>query len=278
MKLDLSIFEQGISFSKFHLTVGDVLVIIILFIVIKLITRLLKVVLNRISRARGVEIGKQYTLEKLITYVLYTIGVIMALDQVGIDITILLAGSAALLVGIGLGLQHIFNDIVSGFVLLFEGVIRVGDVIEVDGLVARVQRIDIRTSKVITRQGIVLVLPNSVMTSNAVTNWSLEDKATRFTIKVGVAYGSDVRKVERLLLRAAKENADVDQTRSPIVVFDDFGDSALIFELRFWSSSLWAMDIVKSDLRFSIDELFRQEGVQIPFPQRDVHLIKPKEA
>lgn len=276
MKLDFSILEEGIAFSKFHLTLGDLLVIVVLFLAIKLVLHLFRLVLTRISKARGLDVGRQYTLEKLVSYVLYTAGVIMALDQVGIDVTLLLAGSAALLVGVGLGLQHIFNDIVSGFVLLFEGAIRVDDVIEVDGLIAKVQRIDIRTSKVITREGIVLVLPNSTMTSNAVTNWSLEDKVTRFTVSVGVAYGSDVRKVEQLLLKAAKESKHVDTQRQPFVVFNDFGDSALLFDLRFWSNSLWEMDVVKSDLRFRIDELFRQEGIQIPFPQRDVHLIPPK--
>lgn len=269
--MDLSWLEKGISFSKYHLNIADLIYIVTAYAVVRLILYGFRIGVTRLGQARSVEPGKIYTIRKLVAYALYTFWIILSLEHIGIDITLFLAGSAALLVGVGLGLQNVFTDFVSGFVLLFEGTIRVGDVIEVDGLVARVLRIDIRTSKVITRTGIVMVLPNSKITSNAVTNWSLEDNATRFNVTVGVKYGSDVRLVERLLLQAAEESDWVENSRKPFVVFTDFGDSALMFDLRFWSNSLWEMDIVKSDLRFRIDELFRQNNITIPFPQRDVN-------
>lgn len=271
MSMDFSWLEKGITFSKYHLTLADAIYIVAAYAIVRLVLYAFRIGITRVGAARSVEPGKIYTIRKLVAYALYTFWVILSLEHMGIDITLFLAGSAALLVGVGLGLQSVFTDFVSGFVLLFEGTIRVGDVVEVDGLIARVLRIDIRTSKVITRTGIVMVLPNSKITSNAVTNWSLEDNATRFNVTVGVKYGSDVRLVEKLLLQAARESQWVDQTRKPFVVFTDFGDSALIFDLRFWSGSLWEMDIVKSDLRFRIDELFRQNNITIPFPQRDVN-------
>lgn len=271
MKIDW--LNKGIEFSNYHLTVADAIYILFTFLVVRAVLYALRITLNKVGKVRDIEVGKLYTIRKLVSYVLYTFWAILSFSQMGIDITLFLAGSAALLVGVGLGLQYIFNDIVSGFVILFEGIVRVDDVIEVDGLVARVIRIDIRTSKVITRQGIIKVLPNSVMTSNAVTNWSLEDQTTRFAIAVGVKYGSDVRLVEKLLLQAASEHPKVDQTRETFVVFKDFGDSALVFDLRYWSSNLWEMDRIMSDLRFRIDQLFRENDITIPFPQRDVHFF-----
>lgn len=265
--------NKGFQFSNYHLTVADAIYILFTLFIVRALLFALRVTLNKVGKVRDIEMGKLYTIRKLVSYVLYTFWAILSFSQMGIDITLFLAGSAALLVGVGLGLQYIFNDIVSGFVILFEGIVRVNDIIEVDGLVARVLRIDIRTSKVITRHGIIKVLPNSVMTSNAVTNWSLEDQTTRFVISVGVKYGSDVRLVEKLLLQAASEHPKVDHSRESIVVFNDFGDSALVFDLRYWSSSLWEMDRIKSDLRFRIDELFREHDITIPFPQRDVHFF-----
>jgi small-conductance mechanosensitive channel len=263
--------NKGLVFSKYHLTMADAIYIIITYIVIRLLLYAFRLTVTRIGALRKIETGKIYTIRKLVAYAAYTLWAVLSLSQMGIDVTLFLAGSAALLVGVGLGLQHIFNDIVSGFVILFEGVFRVGDIIEVDGLIARVQQIDIRTSRVITRSGIVMVLPNSTMTSNAVTNWSLDDTTTRFQVSVGVKYGSDVRLVETLLLQAVKETSRIDNAREAIVVFNDFGDSALVFDVRFWSSNLWEIDRIKSDLRFRIDELFREHNITIPFPQRDVH-------
>lgn len=270
--MNFSWLDKGLSFSKYHLTIADLIYITVAYLLVRAVLYAFRLAITRMGNTRSIDAGKIYTIRKLVAYALFTFWAILSLEHMGIDITLFLAGSAALLVGVGLGLQNVFTDFVSGFVLLFDGTIRVNDVIEVDGLVARVQRIDIRTSKVITRTGIVMVLPNSKITSNAVTNWSLEDTATRFNISVGIKYGSDVRLVERLLLQAAFENDNVDQLRKTFVVFTDFGDSALVFDLRFWSASLWEMDIVKSDLRFRIDELFREHNITIPFPQSDVNL------
>ena len=168
---------------------------------------------------------------------------------------------------------YLFNDVVSGFVVLFEGTVRVGDIIEIDGTIARVQQIDIRTSKIVTREGIMILVPNSLITSNKVVNWSHSNITSRLSVNVGVAYGSDTGKVKQLLLQAAEEHKLVLKSPAPVVVFQDFGESSLDFQLRYWANKSWQMDQIKSDIRFRNDELFRENGVSIPFPQRDLHII-----
>lgn len=264
--------NKGLRVQDYHITIADVLYIIALFLLIRLVILGISFIVKKAGERRGMDVGIRFTLMKLISYFLYTVGVVMSLEQIGVNINALLVGSAALLVGVGLGVQHIFNDIISGFVILFEGVIRVGDIVEFNGLIARVVRVDIRTSKVITREGIYLIVPNSQITSTSVTNWSHADLHSRLSVDVGVAYGSDVRLVEKLLLQAAKEHPLVVTDRKPEVIFVDFGDSALAFELRFWATRSWQMDQIKSAIRFRIDELFRENQISIPFPQRDLHI------
>ena len=268
--------DTGLHIGKYHITIWDVITIAFIFLVITLVVRGISYFVRKAGDKQNIDKGKHYTLIKLIKYFFYTLGLVMSLEQIGINVNVLIAGSAALLVGVGLGLQNIFNDVVSGFVILFEGVIRVGDIVEFDGIIARVIRIDIRTSKVVTRKGIYLIVPNSKITSNNVVNWSQNDLYSRLSVNVGVAYGSETSLVKELLVQAAMEHELVEKDRPIEVVFQDFGDSALLFELRFWATRSWVQDAIKSDIRFRIDELFRERGVQIPFPQRDVHMIPPK--
>lgn len=265
--------SRGIEFGNHRVTISDILMIIVIFVVVRVIVALINTLIQRSLKHRPLDQGRGYTFTKLASYVLYTIGLVIGLEIAGVDVTILIASSAALLVGVGLGIQHIFNDIVSGFVILFEGGIRVGDIIELDGMIARVEEIGIRTSSVINRKGNYIIVPNSQMTSNSVLNWSHGDLISRHDISVGVAYGSDTALVARTLkgVLAGKDYLIAD--RPVQVVFQDFGDSALLFELRFWAEKSWEMDLFKSDVRFAIDEAFRREGIKIPFPQRDLHLV-----
>ena len=215
-----------------------------------------------------------YALHKLVSYFVYTLAVLIALETVGIDVTILLAGSAALLVGIGLGVQQIFNDFTSGIILLFGGTVRVGDIVEFDQTVGRVIEIDFRTSKIKTRDGITLIVPNSHLVSDNVINWTEGDDLTRFAVEVGVAYGSDTSLVERLLREVAEAHQSVSKERPVRVQFANFGDSALEFRLLFWAENTWEIEFVRSQLRFQIDQKFRENNVRIPFPQRDVHFYR----
>ena len=265
--------SKGLVFGNHKVTLSDVLMIIVIFIVVRLIVAVINKLIQRSLKHRPLDQERGYTFTKLASYVLYTIGCVIGLEIAGVDVTILIASSAALLVGVGLGIQHIFNDIVSGFVILFEGGVRVGDVVELDGTIARVEEIGIRTSSVITRKGNIIIVPNSKITSDAVLNWSHGDLISRHDIAVSVAYGSDTDLVAKTL-RAVLDGKDYVVAGRPIhVVFQDFGDSALNFELRFWAEKSWEMDLFKSDVRYSIDAAFRKEGIKIPFPQRDIHLV-----
>jgi small-conductance mechanosensitive channel len=171
---------------------------------------------------------------------------------------------------VGLGLQETFKDLFSGVILLFERRAEVGDVVEVDGLIGTVKRIGVRTSLVETRDNIVVIVPNSRLIVQHFVNWSHNDNKARFYIQVGVAYGSDTELVRQLLLDIARSNAEVIRHPAPFVRFVDFGNSSLDFQLHFWSHEFIRIEDVKSDMRFKIDQAFRENGVTIPFPQRDV--------
>jgi small-conductance mechanosensitive channel len=217
--------------------------------------------------------GAQHALFQLIKYLLWIASIVFILELIGIRITFLLAGSAALLVGVGLGLQQTFNDIISGLILLMEGSIHIDDIIEVDGKVVKVSQIGLRTSEVIDRNEITCILPNSRIVTDRVINWSHNNETTRFVIAVGVAYGSDPDLVSELLTQAALEHNDCIKTPEPTVLVKDFGDSSLNFELYFLSDELFRIELVKSDIRKLIIKKFQQNNIQIPFPQRDFHLI-----
>lgn len=231
---------------------------------------IIQLVLSQYYRSRNINVGSQYAINQLLKYFVYVIAILMALEALGFTLTILWGGAAALLVGVGLGLQETFKDLFSGIILLFERRAEVGDVVEVDGLIGTVKRIGVRTSLVETRDNIVVIVPNSRLIVQQFVNWSHNDNKARFYITVGVAYGSDTELVKNILLNVARGNAFVLRHPPPFVRFVDFGNSSLDFELHFWSHEFIRIEDVKSDLRFDIDRAFRENGVTIPFPQRDV--------
>lgn len=253
------------SLNVLELTQAIVIITVAWFISF-LITKLLR----RYFRRKNLDIGRFYSVSRLISYVIYVIAVLFAFQALGIHLSVIWAGAAALLVGLGFGLQHIFNDLVSGIVLLFEGTVAVNDVVIVEGIVGVVRGIGLRTSKVETRDKVIIIIPNSKLVSENVTNWSHNDAMTRFQVKVGVAYSSDVDLVERLLLDACSLHPKVAHTPPPKVAFEEFGDSSLVFSVYFFSEEFLAIEYVKSDLRFAITRLFRDNGVEIPFPQHDL--------
>ena len=266
---------QLLGYRDFQLTLLDLIIVISIFVFTWFGLRLFKLFVNRaVKKRQWMERSSLYALHKLVSYFVYTLAVLIALETVGIDVTILLAGSAALLVGIGLGVQQIFNDFTSGIILLFGGTVRVGDIVEFDQTVGRVIEIDFRTSKIKTRDGITLIVPNSHLVSDNVINWTEGDDLTRFAVEVGVAYGSDTSLVERLLREVAESHQSVSKERPVRVQFTNFGDSALEFRLLFWAENTWEIEFVRSQLRFQIDQKFRENNVRIPFPQRDVHFYR----
>lgn len=257
------------------LKVSSILYIFFASVFIFILYRWIKKLMNRAVKLGKIDGGRAYAITQMLKYILvvFLIFLVLLALQVNWKIFYVLG---PLLIGFGLGIQQVFNDLVSGIILLIEPSIRVNDIVEVDNIVARVKEIGLRTSKVESREGIAMIIPNHKLVSEKLINWSSNDPVTRFNIKVGVAYGSDVALVKRLLIEAAWKHNKVITNPEPIVFFRDFGDSSLNFELVFWSSHLFLIEIVKSDLRYMIDAAFREHDVTIPFPQRDLHLKSGK--
>lgn len=267
--LSTTLFE----YEHLKITVGSILAIVIIFLVVKGALKVTDLILKRSLSNTIDDKARGHTIYQIIKYITYVIAFFLSIKALGFDITIIIGASAALMVGIGLGLQDVFKDIFSGIVLLIEGVFKVGDVIEVDGIVCRVKKIDLRTSKVENRDGTTVVVPNSNLVNKNLINWSVNHRNTRFFISVGVAYGSDTQKVATILKDVVNNHELITLKRRIFVKFHDFGDSALVFEVYFWTDKQWEIEMIKSDLRFEIDKQFREANISIPFPQRDLHLV-----
>lgn len=270
--LSFSIIET----DKINISLWSLLLTFIILVVTGLVLKLIKKGLMRYSQRSTIDSGSVLSIYQIIKYIIWVIAIGIALDSLGFKLNLLLASSAALLVGLGLGIQQIFNDYVSGLLILFEQNIKVGDVMEVENqMVGKVIRIGLRTSKLKTRDDIIVVIPNSKLVSENTINWSDVAGRTRFHVNVGVAYGSDTRLVEKVLLQCANQITAISADPKPFVRFSDFGDSSLDFQLYFWVNDPFYVENTKSNLRFAIDDEFRKNQIQIPFPQRDVHIIPP---
>ncbi len=268
--------ELKISIGKFEIALINILLVIFILAAARLTVWLAKrLLLPKFYARRKVDVGRQYAFTQFIVYFVYVGAVIWAMETLGMSLSVLLASSAALLVGIGLGLQDTFKDLVSGFVILVEGTVEVGDVIEVDGLVARVKRIGLRTSEVETRNNNTILIPNSKIIGEKVTNYTANDLPTKFSIRVGVAYKSDLDQVKKLMVEAVKKHPKILETPEPGVELINFGDSSLDMELDFFSNEVFRIEPVLSAIRFEIARLFRENGVEIPFPQREVWVKNP---
>lgn len=269
--LEFELFEIG----KFSISIYNLLLVAIIFFAVKGITHSLDLVVKKRLEKKGLtDEGRSNSITQILKYIIYIVGFFIMIQSLGINVDLILGVFAALGLGIGFALQDVFKDLISGIIILFEGNVSVGDILEVDGLIGTVKEVKLRTSLIRTRDGIYIVVPNSRIVNEKVINWSTNTKITRFRVTVGVAYGSDVEKVKSLLLQSTKEQELISQRPTPMVVFKDFGDSALIFEIHFWTVNTWEIKIIRSDMRFIIDRLFRENNIQIPFPQRDVHLIQ----
>jgi small-conductance mechanosensitive channel len=184
-----------------------------------------------------------------------------------------LAASAALLVGLGLALQELFQDVIGGVFIFIDKSLLVGDIVEVDGKVARVIEVKLRITRAITRDDKIVVIPNHKFISEIIINYTQNHKTTREFVKIGVAYGSDVKKVEALLVQSVEEQRGVLKSPKPFVLFEDFGESALQFSVLFFITDSFSDPRIKSEIRYRIDQLFRENNISIPFPQRDIHVI-----
>jgi small-conductance mechanosensitive channel len=268
---------QIFSDESFTLTLGGViLATLVIFFNVFLLGFIVKMVMKRVGNKHEVD-GRQLSIIQLLKYLMWIITIIICLQIFGVDITFLIASSAALLVGFGIGMQIIFKDYVSGIILLLEGIIRVNDIVEVGDLIVQVQEISLRTSKVLTRDDKIVIIPNHKFVEENVINWTHDAKPTRFIIDIGVDYSSDVKVVEKCLLEALLHQEDIihqQDNHKPFVRFIHFGSSSLDFQLIFWSNKLFRIESVKSQIRFNIVALFKENGIVIPFTQVVVHQSK----
>lgn len=266
--LDIEIFRWGDRF----ILVYNLVTVLLVFVITKLLVWIIKKILFRESKNKQIDTGTTYAIFQIVKYILWVIAISLILEAIGVKITLLLAGSAALLVGVGLGLQQTFNDVISGIILLSERSIKVGDVLEIDEEIVKIQSIGLRTSKGLDRNDISIIIPNSLITTNKVINWSHQSKKTRFSIDVGVAYGSDVNKVIKLLEECAIDHPDIYKGEHIEGRLAGFGASSLDFKLLFYSRDSFKIEKMKSDIRIIIYKKFTENDVVISFPQLDLHI------
>lgn len=264
--------SQTIAVGKIGLNLVDVFFAGLILYLTLILTRLGRYYLSdKILAKSNLEPGLQGSVTAIAVYVFWGLSILLALSVLGIGTTSMAVVFGALSVGLGFGLQNIFNNFISGIILLFERPIQVGDNVEINGTWAMVKKINVRATVVDTLDNASLIIPNSEFISSTVKNWSFKNKKLRREIVVGVAYGSDVELVRTTLLEIADKTPKVFKYPNPDVVFDDFGDSALIFRLRIWTD-IDNMIIVPTNIRFEIDRIFRDHGIEIAFPQQDLHI------
>nr|WP_074409107.1 MULTISPECIES: mechanosensitive ion channel domain-containing protein [Aquimarina] len=266
------IFHFGTDEHPFVLTVGLLFFVILVFVITSVFLKLTKRVFTRKMQSQDkLKFESVFSFSK---YFIYLIVIFFALDSIGFNITAIFAASAALLVGVGLALQTFIQDILSGIFIFIDQTVHVGDIIELDGKVGRVEEIKLRTTRAVTIDNKVLIIPNHKYMSSSLYNWTQNGTVTRESVSVGVAYGSDTQLVKELLIKAASSNSNVLKDPPPMVLFTDFADSSLNFKVIFTIDDSFQSGVPKSEIRFEIDRLFREHKINIPFPQREVTIIK----
>ncbi|MER3317734.1 MAG: mechanosensitive ion channel [Allomuricauda sp.] len=272
--LDLG-FHIGEGEKSIHLTIGLLLLLTITLVATKFILKWSRHILTRKMQQEDKQ--KFTSVFKFLNYVIYLIAVLVTLSAAGVDITLVITASAALFVGLGLALQELFKDVLGGIFIIVDKSLQVGDVVEVDGKVGKVFEIKLRTTRALTRDDKVLILPNHKFISDIVYNYTQNHRTTREKVSVGVAYGSDVDLVTKILEEIAHGQRLVLKNPKPFVLFEDFGDSALTFSIYFFTNDTFRDPRIKSEMRYKINAKFKENNVTIPFPQRDIHIIQPKQ-
>ena len=255
-------------------TIGSILLLLILFASVIIIERIVqKQLIRRFLSRTKLQSSLQFGLSRIIGYTLIAVGFYVAFQLVGVDLSSLAIIAVSLGVGVGFGLQNIINNFVSGIIILAERPISIGDRIEVAGVAGRVTKMQLRSTTVVTNDNITMIVPNADFISNTVTNWSHGDPKVRIRVPVGVAYGSDLKLLQQLLLEAAGEHPKALRDPSPVVLFNEFGDNSLNFELGVWTQEMTATPIhFTSEMNFIIEQKLRENDIEIPFPQRDLHV------
>ncbi len=279
MEETLTLVKNFLSKDLFTLfditfTSGDLIAIPLIYVVgIWLFKKLAHIATYRL-RSSGASADTIHLFKRLFYIVAGAILIVTTLDVMNVPLTAFAFLSGAVAIGVGFGAQNIINNFISGWILMWERPIRIGDFLEVDGARGSVETINTRSTRIRRVDGVHMLIPNSKLLENTVVNWTLIDNLTRTSVRVGVAYGSDCKLVARLIEQATQHQEDILTEPKPVVIFDDFGDNALMFETFFWVNATKERDlrVIRSQVRFTIDELFAEHDIVIAFPQRDVHL------
>ncbi|GLX79784.1 mechanosensitive ion channel protein [Thalassotalea insulae] len=256
------------------ITLGNLLLVPMLLIVGMVSTRWLVKFLTKKLTSVKTDPNIIHLLRRTLYVIAIALIMFTLLDLLNVPITAFAFLSGAVAIGVGFGAQNIINNFISGWILMWERPIRIGDFLEVEEAKGVVEEINTRSTRIRRVDGVHLLIPNSKLLENTVVNWTLVDRLVRTSVRIGVAYGSPARKVADLIMQATTEQPDVLLEPQPVVTFEDFGDNALAFEVIFWIHSKveGGLRVMRSDIRFRLDELFAEHGIVVAFPQRDVHL------
>ena len=249
------------------------LLVALLIAVFWISSRTKRFLFNRLLAQSGLDRSLQYAIAQVVSNIVLVVGIFIVLENTGIHLAALTVFAGAVGVGVGFGLQNIASNFISGLVILAERPITIGDRVEVAGIVGQVEHIRARSTVIRTNDNIMMIVPNTKFIDSPVTNWTYTDRRVRFRVPVGVAYGSDIAKVCESLLAVGRENPNTLEEPAPSVFLKKFGDNSIDFELVVWSSEMSARPSrYRSDLNFAIAEKFRQGDIEMPFPQRDLHI------
>lgn len=271
-KMHLFMSQELIRIGEVSLTPRKLVIALFAIWFFSKLSRFVERAIHRTLIKKDFDPGAKTSIERFARYGVFTIGIIVTLSYVGVNLRTLETFGAVLGVGIGFGLQNITQNFISGLILLTERPIKRGDLVVVDGISGRVLDIRARSTLVLTRDDVVMIVPNSDFITKQIVNESFSGERIRKSIKIGVAYGSDTAKVEKLLLAIVENHPQVLKSPPPGVVFKDFGASSLDFSVSIWLSELWFAETILSELRFEIDRQFRENNIEIPFQQMDVHV------
>lgn len=249
------------------------LLVFSIFLLFYLSSKIRKILVKKVFPRYDLDIGVSKSIANIVRYLLIIVGLVIIFQTTGIDLSALGLLVGALGVGIGFGLQNITNNFISGIIILFERPIKVGDRIEIDDLAGNIVEISARATTIITNDNIAVIVPNSDFINSRVINWSHNNKEVRLNFPVGVSYNEDPEKIRRLLQEVAKDNSGVLSSPKPYVLFESYGDSSLNFNLLVWTSEyIDRPKILRSELYYEIFAKFKEHNVEIPFPQRDIHI------
>jgi len=277
--LDLDHIDSALNYTLFSVsgqavTVGGLLLIPTLAFIGFWVTKYLVRLLTSKLTNRHTDPNIIHLIQRLLYVIAICIITITALEIINIPVTAFAFLSGAIAIGVGFGAQNIINNFISGWILMWEKPIRIGDFLEVENAKGVVEEINTRSTRFRRVDGVHMLIPNSKLLENTIVNWTLVDKLMRTSVRIGVAYGSPAKKVAELMQQAAEEQEGVLTDPKVQVIFEDFGDNALIFDVNFWiqSNVEGGLRMAKSNIRFRLDELFADHGIVIAYPQRDIHI------